>query len=339
MVSPAGVAHSGAVSADSDRPTEADVIARMRPGRTITGMSAVLLPFTQDGSIDWAATEAHLVRTLEAGLVPAINMDTGYVQLLDDTQKSDVLDLAAAVAGDRFVAGAFVPDTPSCTFDLGGYVVACEAIESRGGTPVIFPSYGLNALDDDGWIRALAAIGDRVGRFIGFELGPMFVPYGRIPSLDAYAAMIEIPSCVGAKHSSLSRKLEWDRLAVRDRMRPDFQVFTGNDLAIDMVMYGSDYLLGLSTFAPEAFAMRDRMWSDGDPGFHELNDLLQYLGHFTFRAPVPGYRHDAAMCFELRGWASSSTVPAGVPRRPDSDRAVLADIVQRLEVWAQEDPR
>ena len=126
-----------------------------------------------------------------------------------------------------------------------------------------------------------------------------------------------IESCIGAKHSSLSRRLEWDRLAARDRVRPEFRVFTGNDLAIDMVMYGSDYLLGLSTFAPEAFALRDRMWANEDPRFHELNDLLQYLGHFTFRAPVPGYRHDAAMCFELRGWASSSNTPSGVPQRPE----------------------
>jgi hypothetical protein len=159
----------------------------------------------------------------------------------------------------------------------------------------------------------------------------MFVPYGRIPSLDAYRGLIEIPSCIGAKHSSLSRQLEWDRLAVRDEVRPEFLVLTGNDLAIDMVMYGSDYLLGLSTFAPEAFAARDRCWTEGDARFYELNDLLQYLGHFTFRAPVPGYRHDAAIAFELRGWAASDGTPPGAPRRPDGDRAVLADILDRLD--------
>jgi len=109
-------------------------------------------------------------------------------------------------------------------------------------------------------------------------------------------------------------------------------VLTGNDLGIDMVMYGSDYLLGLSTFAPDLFAERDRMWAAGDPGFYELNDLLQYLGHFTFRPPVPGYRHNAAMFLELRGWASSDCVPVGAPRRPDSDRAVLRDIGERLGV-------
>jgi dihydrodipicolinate synthase/N-acetylneuraminate lyase len=310
---------------------ESIVLSRVLPGRTIAGMSAVLLPFTVDGDIDWAATEAHIARTHEAGLTPAVNMDTGYVQLLADDDKSRVLDRAAAVTGGDFVAGAFVADGPGAPFDLDGYLVACESITARGGTPVIFPSYGLNELDDGGWVEALDSIGARVGRFIGFELGPMFVPYGRIPSLDAYEAMLGIASCIGAKHSSLSRQLEWDRLAVRDRVRPDFRVFTGNDLAIDMVMYGSDYLLGLSTFAPDAFAARDRMWATGDVGFHELNDLLQYLGHFTFRAPVPGYRHDAAIWFELRGWASSSSTPRGVPQRPESDRSVLADIAERLD--------
>ena len=316
---------------------ETEVLARIRPGRTITGMSAVLLPFTADGEIDWDATEAHIDRTVDVGLTPAVNMDTGYVQLLTDDQKTEVLDLTAVVAGSDFVAGAYVADQPGAAFDLAGYLAACDAIATRGGTPVIFPSYGLNSLDDDGWVAALAAIGARVDRFIGFELGAMFVPYGRIPSLAAYEAMMGIGSCIGAKHSSLSRQLEWDRLATRDRVRPEFRVFTGNDLAIDMVMYGSDYLLGLSTFAPEAFALRDRMWANEDPRFHELNDLLQYLGHFTFRAPVPGYRHDAAMAFELRGWASSSNTPSGAPQRPASDRAVLADIVERIDVWTSED--
>jgi len=266
-------------------------------------------------------------------LTPAVNMDTGYVQLLDAADKLRVLDLAADVTGGDFVAGAYVADAPGATFDLAGYRQACGAIAGRGGTPVVFPSHGLNSLDDDGWVGALAAIGATVERFIGFELGAMFVPYGRIPSLDAYEGLMAIESCIGAKHSSLSRELEWDRLDLRDRVRPDFTVFTGNDLAIDMVMYGSDYLLGLSTFAPAAFAVRDRMWAAGDPGFHELNDLLQYLGNFTFRAPVPGYRHDAAIFFELRGWVRCDGTPPGAPRRPDSDRAVLADILERLEEW------
>jgi dihydrodipicolinate synthase/N-acetylneuraminate lyase len=293
-------------------------------------MAAVLLPYTAGGEIDWPAFEAHVARTAAAGLTPAVNMDTGYIQQLGEDDALRALDIAAGVCPGGFVAGAFVGDQPGSPFDLDGYLRAAEAICNRGGTPVVFPSHGLNGLDDDGWVAALVRFGERVDRFIGFELGPAFVPYGRIVGLEAYRALLSIRSCVGAKHSSLSRREEWRRLAVRDEVRPEFLVLTGNDRAIDMVMWGSDYLLGLATFAPEAFARRDAYWADGDPGFFELNDLLQYLGTFAFRDPVPAYRHDAAMVLELRGWSSSDVTPPGVPRRPAADREVLADIVEQL---------
>ncbi|MET0476245.1 MAG: dihydrodipicolinate synthase family protein [Mycobacterium sp.] len=294
-------------------------------------MTAVLLPYGVDGDIDWPAFEAHVNRTVEAGLTVGVNMDTGYVQLLADKDLQRVLEIAGEQCSNGFVAGAYVADEPGATFDLDRYLHAAADISAHGGTPVVFPSYGLNALDDEGWVAALESFGREVDRFIGFELGPMFVPYGRIPGLDAYWAMLDIASCIGAKHSSLNREAEWARLALRAEVRPDFKVFTGNDRAIDMVMWGSDYLLGLSTFAPAEFARRDAYWAAGDPRFFELNDALQYLGNFTFRHPVPAYRHDAAMFLQLRGWADSDNTPPGAPRRPESDRAVLADILKTLE--------
>lgn len=307
-------------------------LARLRPGRSIQGASAILVPYDGNGHIDWASFEAHVARTAEAGLSPAVNMDTGYVQLLAAADRQQALTIAAAVTGGRFVAGAYVADAPGDRYDPAAYARAAEEIARYGGTPVVFPSHGLNGLDDDGWVDALAGLGRQLDRFIGFELGAMFVPYGRIPSLEAYRGLLDIPSCVGAKHSSLHRELEWARLELRDEIRPDFAVYTGNDLAIDMVCYGSDYLLGLSTFAPDLFAERDRRWAAGDASFYELNDLLQYLGHFAFRPPVPAYRHDAALFLQLRGWATSDETPPGVPRRPASDREILVDIATRLGV-------
>jgi hypothetical protein len=95
-------------------------------------------------------------------------------------------------------------------------------------------------------------------------------------------------------------------------------------------MYGSDYLLGLSTFAPDLFAKRDAMWHAGDPGFYELNDVLQYLGCFAFRPPVPAYKHSAAQFLKLRGWIKlDEPHPQGL-RRPESDVEVLRDIVGRI---------
>lgn len=302
------------------------------PGRSITGMSAILLPHLDPTTVDWASLDAHIARTMEAGLTPAVNMDTGYVQLLDADTRGRVLDRAEAITGGDFVAGAFVADEPGAAFDLNACLRAAEEITARGGIPVIFPSHGLNDHGDAAWLDAHGHIAPHLDRFIGFELGPMFVPNGRIVSLDTYRGLLDIPQCIGAKHSSLNRQLEWDRLALRNEVRPDFMVLTGNDLAIDMVMYGSDYLLGLSTFAPDKFAERDRLWAKGDPGFYQLNDVLQYLGHFTFRPPVPAYRHSAAMFLQMRGWVESPAVPFGALSRPDSDQDILRDIGERLGV-------
>ncbi len=168
-------------------------------------------------------------------------------------------------------------------------------------------------------------------RFVGFELGKAFHPAGRIVDLDVYAGLLDIQACVGAKHSSLEREPEWARLALRDERRPGFRVFTGNDLAIDMVMFGSDYLLGLSTFAPDAFAVRDAMWARGDAGFFALNDALQYLGQIAFRPPVPAYRHSAAQFLHLRGWLTHDNAGPDEPARPESDKDLLAPIVARID--------
>jgi len=316
---------------DAVEPVVTHPDARVRPRRTITGMSAVLLPHTAGGAVDWDGLASHVARTAGAGLTPAVNMDTGFVQVLDEATRDRVLEVAAANS-DGFVAGAHLDDRAGDRFDLEGYRRQVDRIAARGGLPIVFPTHGLTALDGDGWVGAHAALAEQCDRFLAFELGPMFVPYGRIYDLDVYRELLGIDACVGAKHSSLDRVPEWERLAARDEARPDFMVLTGNDLAIDMVMYGSDYLLGLSTFAPDRFAERDRMWATGDPGFFELNNLLQELGDFTFREPVPGYRHDAALFLELRGWIGSSRVPDGVTLRPDADVDVLRDIAERLGV-------
>ena len=198
---------------------------------------------------------------------------------------------------------------------------------------MIFQSYGLTALPGPELVAAYDTLGRRCDGMIGFELGTMFAPFGRIYPLDVYRDLLGVRKLTGAKHSSLDRAQEWERLALRDAVRPDFRVYTGNDLAIDMVMYGSDYLLGLSTFAPDLFATRDALWAAGDPAFHELNDLLQYLGFFAFRPPVPAYKHSAAMFLKLRGWIDCDDTHPNSPKRPDADREVLRDIAERLSVW------
>lgn len=309
-------------------------LSMIRPRRKISGISAILLPFLEDGSIDWPSFDAHVLRTAEARLTPAVNMDTGYVNLLSAEQRMTVLDRTRAVLGGRpFVAGAFVGDHPGDEFNGDAYKHEIEQIVRRGGTPVIFQSYGLCQQNGDGILRAYRELAKACDRFIGFELTTALAPFGAIYDLDVYAGLLEIKACIGAKHSSFHREPEWERLRLRDQKRPDFVVYTGNDFAIDMVMYGSDYLLGLSTFAPDLFAKRDAMWAAGDPAFYELNDTLQYLGIFAFRSPGPGYKHNAAQFLKLRGWTKTDKCHPKSVSRPANDVEVLKEIAARLGVF------
>jgi len=309
-----------------------DPMSLVRPRRVITGMSAILLPMKADHSVDWDGFAAHVARTAAAGIAPAVNMDTGYVQLIDDATRAEALRIARDTVGPsgRFVAGACVVDEPGAAFDEAAYGRQLDMILAVGATPVIFPSYGLTAGGDAAMLAGYRALAARVPSFIGFELSTAFVPCGRMLSIEAYAELLQIPNCLGAKHSSLSRRLEWERLALRDRVRPEFHVFTGNDLAIDMVRYGSDWLLGLSTASPAAFAQRDRWWAEGDSRFDELDDALQALGDFAFRPPVPAYKHTMAQALHLQGLIATDEPHPKSPRRPASDREIVATILDRI---------
>ncbi len=274
-----------------------DPLELLRPKRKISGCSAILLPLASSDRVDWQGFDSHLELTFDVGLIPAVNMDTGYANLIDPPTRAEVLRRTESIAdGRRFVAGVFVDDSDGATLNLDAYRSGLEQVLAHAGTPIIFQSHGLINQADDSIVAAYESLAACCQSLLFFELSKVFAPLGRIYSLELFGRLMSIPSIIGAKHSSLRRDLEWQRLQLRNRIRPEFKIFTGNDLAIDMVMYGSDYLLGLSTFAPDAFARRDQMWQSGDPRFYQLNDLLQYLGAFAF-APRPQPTNIRPPCF------------------------------------------
>jgi len=298
--------------------------------RAIKGISAVLLPWKPSGEIDFDSYQVGLERTWKAGLTPAINMDTGYANLLSPQQRTAVQLLVAQLAFERpFVAGAFVEDLQGEV--IRNYVDQCVSIQESGGTPILFQSTRLTQLPRQQLVDAYRKVAKECDELLGFELGKMFAPFGEIYDLDTFRELLSIPNLTGIKHSSLSREQEWQRLAIKNQERPEFRVYTGNDLAIDMVQWGSDYLLGLSAFYPEAFARRDRYWAVGDARFYELNDWLQYLGFIAFRDPVPAYKHNCAMFLKQRGVIEHDSLPKGAICRPDSDNALLELIRERLD--------
>ncbi|HYE04722.1 MAG TPA: dihydrodipicolinate synthase family protein [Planctomycetota bacterium] len=309
--------------------TIASTIARLAPRRRIHGITAVLLPFDGAGRILWSEFERHLTLTVDAGIEPAVNMDTGFGPQLTPAERREVLRRTRALIGDKpFVAGAG-PFNDGADL-MGAYRRAVADIVAVGATPIVFQSPLFTGADGARVAELYRAIVDGAPRALAFELGPMFAPFGRIYDRDTFRRILDIPAIVGAKHSSLDRREELERLALRDAHRPDFKVYTGNDLAIDLVMYGSDYLLGLSTFDPQAFALRDRWWAEGDARFYQLNDALQWLGMVAFRAPVPAYKHSAAVYLELTGRMAAPQPHPSCPRRPAWEREMLAPIADLI---------
>jgi dihydrodipicolinate synthase/N-acetylneuraminate lyase len=306
-------------------------VGRVRVGRKVRGIAAALLPFEADGRIAEEAFAAHLRATHDAGLTNAVNMDTGYANLLGDAEKERVLRLTREALGPGvpFVAGAYIEGREGEIVSL--YRSEIDRIRGCGGTPILFQTSRLHGRPAREVAAVYTAACAGLEEALAFELGRMFAPNGEIWDEETARAIMEIEPIRGMKHSSLDRVLELRRLELRDRVRPDFAVYTGNDLGIDMIEYGSDYLLGLATFSPEGFAARDRAWERGDPAYFALADALQHLGNVAFRPPVPAYKHSAAIFLHLQGRIPTDRTHPRSPERPVWEREILRDCQERLE--------
>ena len=312
-----------------------EIIGRLRPRRKVHGIAAALLPFEEDGSLAVEAFQKHLQATHEAGLTNAVNMDTGYVNHLADAEKQQVLRWAreALGAGVPFIAGAYIEGDEGDLVSL--YRRQMDRIVAYGGTPLIFQTARLHGKAAREKVAVYREACKGYTEVLGFELGPVFAQSGEIFDEETVRALLDIPEMKGMKHSSLDRLTELRRLKLRDAVRPEFRIYTGNDLGINMIEYGSDYLLGLATAAPEKFAARDRWWEAGDPAYYMLSDALQHLGNVMFRQPVPAYKHSIAVFLHLMGRIPSSRAHAQAPLRPAWEVEILRDCAERLDQLEQ----
>ena len=313
--------------------TVEDLLQHQQPRRKVQGIAAALLPYESDGRIAVDAFQKQLIATQQAGLTNAVNMDTGYVNYLRDAEKHDVLDWTRQALGPGvpFIAGAYIENQPGDDI-VALYRQQIDAIVQFDGIPILFQTARLHGAPPESLVAIYRDTVRGYRDVLAFELGPMFAANGQIYDLDTIKRLMDIPEIKGMKHSSLDRLVELERIAVRDAHRPTFRIYTGNDLGIDMIEYGSDYVLGLAAFAPEKFAERDRLWQAGDPRYYALSDALQHLGNVAFRAPVPAYKHSAAVFLNLIGRIPSSRTHPLNPQRPTWEPEILSDCARRLSL-------
>ncbi len=306
------------------------LIASKIPRRKVQGIAAALLPYLPNGKVAVEAFQANLHATHAAGLMNAVNMDTGYVNYLSEAEKEDVLRWTREALGSNtpFIAGAYIEHQSGDTVTL--YRQRVEQIVRHGGIPILFPTARLHGHSPEAKELVYRVICEGFEHVLAFELSPVFAQSGEIFDEDTVRRIMDIPAIKGMKHSSLDRLTEVARLKLRDRQRPDFRIYTGNDLGIDMIEYGSDYLLGLASFAPERFAERDRLWENGDPAYYALSDALQHLGNVAFRDPVPAYKHSAAVFLPCTGRIPSDLAHPKNRKPPAWEVEILRDCAHRL---------
>lgn len=307
------------------------LLARRRPGRKIQGIAAALLPYAADGRVAVESFQRHLVATHRAGLLNAVNMDTGYVNFLSDAEQQDVLRWTREALGKEvpFVAGAYVEGREGDLVSL--YRSRVDEIVRWGAIPILFQTARLHGKSSGEKVAVYRAASKGYEHVLSFELGQMFAPNGEIFDSETVRGLMDIPEIKGMKHSSLDRLIEFERLSLRDARRPEFRIYTGNDLGIDMIEYGSDYLLGLATLVPEKFGQRDRLWEANDLAYFPLSDALQYLGNVAFREPVAAYKHSAAVFLHLIGRIPSARTHPRNATRPPWEAELLRDCARRLD--------
>src|SRR2546423_13469324 len=155
-----------------------EIIGRLRPRRKVHGIAAALLPFEEDGRIAVEAFQKHLQATQKAGLTNAVNMDTGYVNHLTDSEKLQVLrgTREALGAGVPFIAGAYIEGRDGDTVSL--YRRRMDAIVACGGTPILFQTARLHGLAAREKAVDYREVCRGCSDVVGFELVPGVEPSG-----------------------------------------------------------------------------------------------------------------------------------------------------------------
>src|SRR6201987_1643131 len=120
------------------------LIERRVLGRKVAGIAAALLPYDARGAIAVEEFQRHLLATHRAGLMNAVNMDTGYVNYLTDMQKANVLRWTRDALGKDvpFVAGAYIENEVGDVVSL--YRRQMDQIVISGGTPILFQTSRLH---------------------------------------------------------------------------------------------------------------------------------------------------------------------------------------------------
>ena len=188
---------------------------------------AVIVPMKQDYSIDFEAYERYLRWIVSLGPVGlAVNVDTGEGPYLTPDERSQVIQVARAIAAGKcaIIAGVGGPGTLTA---IGN---AKSAREAGANALLVFPTPAFlnDPLDTQIAYEYHKAIADSSDLpLVVFQLGPIFGGVNYAP--EALAKVLELPQVIGLKDASFdAQRFSLTRDIVRQANHP-ITLLTGND--------------------------------------------------------------------------------------------------------------
>src|SRR5579859_1004645 len=158
-----------------------ELLKRQQPRRKVQGIAAALLPYEPDGRVAVEAFATQLTCTHRAGLMNAVNMDTGYVNYLSDTEKEEVLDWTRQALGPGipFVAGAYIENLAGNDI-IALYRRQIDTIIRFDAIPILFQTARLHKTSPARIAEVYLHICRDYPQVLAFELGSMFAANGEI---------------------------------------------------------------------------------------------------------------------------------------------------------------
>jgi 4-hydroxy-tetrahydrodipicolinate synthase len=296
-------------------------------------ISAAILPFEENGAIDWRTLKRYIEQVASGGpRAIAMNMAVSEVSSLDISEQLEVIRQCKAVLGRdcTLLSGVNATNT-SAAIDF-----AKRVIDSGADGIVVFPPVPafLSAPTVPMIVDFHEAIAASVSvPMLAFQTNFCTYPKGTITALS------RIERIVAIKDASFDVEKTLDNIAEANAAPRKIGTLTGSDTFIlEAMLMGSDgALIGFAATATAELVRMQKLASEGKiTEAYEIWGKLGPLARVCWRSPIRDYRVRTKYALMKQGVIANCRVRSPFPQLDARDRADIDTVFQKFGL---NDPR
>ena len=300
-------------------------------GQPLSGIvSAPMLPFNPDCSIDWNSFRPYIEWiAAQKPTAIAVNMDASEGPSLNRDEQQQVLKATVeAVAGACPVFSGLIAGYTADAVAWGRQLKQAGA-EGLAVFPP-FPTFLGNPVPTEMIYRYHKDLADGIGLpLVAFQFpkafGPDYPP-------DALARLAEIPEIVGLKEASFDVAKTMETIEFAAQLPRKIGIMTGSDTFImeAMIMGCDGALIGFAGIATDQLIRMQRSVASGDYATaKEIWDRLGPLARYCWRPPIRDYRPRMKEALVMQGFFRHATVRPPQLGVDDAERAVIRGLMEK----------